>query len=170
MPRVSASAASAEITKPASSSSSVRRIEASSFAYTSAAGCSTKTFQSSNSMRANAVSTVVPFMSTDFIAGSFGARPPVAAFTCASSARFVLRNTRPMSGSDTRKPLRSTTYALPLSPILMRDTTSHTNLRLMSAVVTGPFSLPARIAIVMYGSVSLRNETGLYQACLYLAF
>ena len=62
-----------------------------------------------------------------------------------------------MSGSATRKPLLSTTYALPLSPILIRDTTSQMNLRFTSAIVTGPLSPPDRIAIVMYGSVSLRK-------------
>ncbi len=45
----------------------------------------------------------------------------------------------------------------------MRDTTSQMNLRLTSATVTGPVSLPERIAIVMYGSVSLRKYTGPYQ-------
>ena len=65
-----------------------------------------------------------------------------------------------MSGSATRKPLPSTTYALPLSPILIRDTTSQMNLRLTSAIVTGPVSPPDRTAIVMYGSVSLRKYTG----------
>ena len=62
-----------------------------------------------------------------------------------------------MSGSAIRNPLPSTTYALPLSPTLMRDTTSQMNLRFTSAIVTGPVSLPDRIAIVMYGSVSLRK-------------
>ena len=36
------------------------------------------------------------------------------------------------------QPLLSTTYALPLSPILIRDTTSQMNFRFTSAMVTGP--------------------------------
>ncbi len=51
----------------------------------------------------------------------------------------------------------------------MRDTTSQMNLRLTSATVTGPASPPERIAIVMYGSVSLRKYTGPCQGCPRLA-
>ena len=51
----------------------------------------------------------------------------------------------------------------------MRETTSHTNLRLTSATVMPPAAPPAGRAIVMYGSVSLRKYTGLYQVLPPLA-
>jgi hypothetical protein len=57
MPRASASAASAEITKPATSSAAVRRIEASRVRYTSDTGCSTNTIHPGGSIGAKALST-----------------------------------------------------------------------------------------------------------------
>src|ERR1700693_4259173 len=51
----------------------------------------------------------------------------------------------------------------------MRETTSHTNLRFTSATVVPPAAPPAGREIVMYGSVSLRKDTGLYQGLALLA-
>ncbi len=123
-------------------------MDAYNFLYTSATGCSAKTYQDSGSIAATDVNTGVPARSVDSIAPA-AAFPPMAAFTWGRFDRSVLRSTSPMSGSAIRKPLRSTTYALPVSPILMRETTSQMNFRLTSATVTGPVSLPDRMAIVM---------------------
>ena len=169
MLRASASAASAEITSPASSKSPVRRTDVYTFSYTSCTGCSTNTLQASGSMAATEVSTSVPERSFESMASASGPFSSCAALTWGRFARSVLRSTRPMSGSAIRKPLRSTTYALPLSPILMRETTSQMNLRLTSATVTGPVSLPDRMAMVMYGSVSLRKYTGPNHGLPFLA-
>ena len=54
-----------------------------------------------------------------------------------------------MSGSATRCPVPSTTYALPLTPILMRVTTSQMNFRFTSATVTAPAAPEERSAIAM---------------------
>ena len=59
MPRASHSALTAEISRPAISKARVLRFHALSFSYALSAGCSTKTFQSSDSIGAKDVSTGV---------------------------------------------------------------------------------------------------------------
>ena len=56
----------------------------------------------------------MPARSVETIASSSERSPALEAFTCGSCDRLVLRSTRPISGSATRKPLSSTTYAFPL--------------------------------------------------------
>ena len=169
MPRASASAPSAEITRPASSSkpgAQDRRVEL-------RVDLRHRLLDEHASSRAtrSAPSTPAPACrrgratSSPASAGSPCRRPPARAraargWSCAARGRCP--------GSATRKPLRSTTYAFPFSPILIRDTTSQMNLRLTSAMVTGPVSAPERMPIVMYGSVSLRKYTGPTHGCAAL--
>jgi hypothetical protein len=134
----------------------VRWIEARSDASASCSGCSVKTTQCSDGIAARAVRTRRPWRSRAIVTSS---APASAAATWGSAAIVVFCSTRLMSGWATSAPVASTTYARPAWPILMRDTTSQMNLRFTSATTT-PAPPICAIAMLMYGSDSLRKYTG----------